>query len=183
MTILAIAAFGSAIAGCGGSSKASTSSSTASGAGATSSSNTASTSAASSTSTTGRPPASSATFVAAADAVCRRYNDEIIALGAKTASAAEIKRIVPPTIAIEHATIRSMRALKPPASLATDWQRMIGFRQRLVDELGSLLADASKDNSAVEKSLATAKGEVHTELTKTATAHGFKDCGKVGSVG
>jgi hypothetical protein len=181
MTILAIAAFGSAIAGCGGSSKASTSSSTTSGA---SSSNTASTSAASSTSTTtARPPASSATFVAAADAVCRRYNDEIIALGAKNASAAEIKRIVPPTIAIEHATIRSMRALQPPASLAADWQRMIGFRQRLVNELGSLLADASNDKSAAEKSLAAAKGEAHTELTKTATAHGFKDCGKVGSVG
>jgi hypothetical protein len=158
-----------AIAGCGGSSSATPGAATQ-----------VSTPASTTSTATG---AASAPFVAQADAVCRRVNAEIVALDAKAGTAAEVKRVVPPTIAIEQKGIAALGKLDPPASLAGDWRRMLDDRRKLAGMLGELLDAAKKNDGTSIKPLAASKKRVHVSLTKTATANGFKDCAKVGRVG
>jgi hypothetical protein len=168
--LLLIGAF--AIAGCGGSSSATPGAATQSSASASTASTASS-----------APSAASAPFVAQAEAVCRRVNAEIVALDAKAGTAAEVKRVVPPTIAIERKGIAALGKLDPPASLARDWRRMLDDRRKLAVMLGGLLDAAKKNDGTSIKPLAASKKRVHVSLTKTATANGFKDCAKVGRVG
>src|SRR4051812_20121625 len=53
-----------------------------------------------------------ATFVAQADRVCGRVNAEIIAIKAKSGSAAEVKRVVPRTISISQSAIAALEQMK-----------------------------------------------------------------------
>jgi hypothetical protein len=131
----------------------------------------------------GAPDPSSSPFLARADTICARINAEIVALKANSASSAEVKRVVPPTISIERKGIAALEKLSPPASLAQDWQRMLGYRRTLARELGELLDAAIRNDGTSVAPLAASKRRVHASLSQTATADGFKDCAKVGRVG
>lgn len=165
------------LAGCG-------SSSTATGVQSTATAPTAATTA-TSKSTSTSPPASNpqSRFIVQADTICHRLNVEILADRAKGASAAEIKRLVPRTTALERTAIASLEKLHAPPSLARDWGRLLGYRRMLAGELSQLLRDTESKNSAAVKTVAAAKKRTHTGLTKVAIASGFKDCAKVGAVG
>jgi hypothetical protein len=164
--LLALGVLALAVTGCGGSSKAT---------------GTHVSSASSGTRSTTRAPSGS--FVARAEAVCRRVNTEIVALKAKSASAAEVKRIVPQTIAIEREGLARLEKLEPPASLAHDWQRMLGYRRMLARQLAQLLDIAQKNDGTSVKPLAAAKKRLHTSLSTVATSNGFTACAKIGAVG
>jgi hypothetical protein len=168
-----------AFTGCGGKTSTATS---APGATTTASAKTAP-STTSSTSTAAAPTAQSTGFVAEADAICRRGNAEIEAIKLNSGSAKEIERAAPPTMAIEQRVITALAKLDAPASLAHDWQRILGYRRTLAGELGTLLSDAKHNDTAALKPLAASKKQAHAELTATARANGFKDCGKIGAVG
>jgi hypothetical protein len=122
-------------------------------------------------------------FITQADAVCGRTNAEIRAVKAKSGSAAEVIRVVPRTLAIEQKGTAALEKLAPPASLARDWRRMLGYRRTLAIELTKLLEAARQNSGASVKPLAASKKRVHASLSKTATTNGFKDCAKVGAAG
>jgi len=123
-----------------------------------------------------------AQFIAQADSICHRVNAEIVSFRAKSGSASEVKRIVPRTLSIERRALATLTKLNPPASLADDWQKMLGYRGVLANQLANLLHDAERNDGSSIKSLGAAKKRIHASLSGTAKASGFKDCAKVGSV-
>jgi hypothetical protein len=127
--------------------------------------------------------AADAHFVARADAVCRRANAEITSVQAKSSSPKEVERIVPRNVALEREGIARLAKLAPPPSLQVVWRSMLGYRRTLAAELTRLLDAAKAKDATAIKSLTVSKRSVHKELSKLATAHGFKDCAKVGAVG
>lgn len=170
-----------AITGCGASTPTGASSTTTAASSTSTAHSAASTSANGSTSTPSRSPTGS--FVAQADAICARVNREIIAIPAKSGTAAEVKRVVPRTVSLEQKGLVGLEKLDPPASIATDWRRMLAYRRTLARLLGELL-DASKKNDGTSvQPLTESKKRVHASLTKIATVRGFKDCAKIGRVG
>ncbi len=129
------------------------------------------------------PQQSDASFVARADAVCRGINAEISSVKAKSSSVAEVKRFVPRNAALERAGVARLEQLTPPAPLKDAWQSILGYRRALATELGALLREARENDQPEMKAVIASKKQVHTNLDKVATANGFKECGKVGSVG
>ncbi len=121
-------------------------------------------------------------FVARADAACKRINAEILAIKSRHTTAAEIKRVVPHTLSIERKALGELAALTPPASIASDWRRMLGYRRTLAGELAQLLALAKQNGGTSIEPLVVSKRRTHRALSKTATGAGFKDCSKIGSV-
>jgi hypothetical protein len=122
-------------------------------------------------------------FVAQADGICARINAEILSFKVKSASRAEVIRVVPPTLAVERKGIAELEKLAAPTSISAVWGRMLGNRRTLAAELAQLLAIAKKNDGRSIKVLAAAKRHAHAALTKEAKQAGFKDCGKIGRVG
>lgn len=135
--------------------------------------------------TAAKPSAGSgeARFIVKADAVCGRINKKIEAIKAKSASPGEVKRIIPLTLSIEQHGLVALEQLEPPASLARDWRRMLGYRQTLARELAQLLELARKNDGTSLKPLSASKKRVHNALAKAAAADGFRACAKIGGVG
>jgi hypothetical protein len=129
------------------------------------------------------PAGSEQSFIAQADAVCARINTEILAVKAKGATAAEVIRVAPRTIALERNGISELAKLGPPSSLTSDWQRILGYRRTLAGELAQLLAMAKRNDGTSIKSLAAAKKHAHAGLSQVSKKSGFKACAKVGRVG
>ena len=174
---LAVLAAGAALAGCGSSRAHATASSKAA-------APTASTaSARPPNSTHGSPKGAALTraqLAASADAICKRVNAELTAVKAKSASVAEIVRIVPGRALSERKAVTELSKLTPPSSLAHDWQLIIGYRRTLADELTALaLAAQSKDNVKI-KALSASKLRAHALLLAAAKRAGLTECGRVG---
>lgn len=122
-------------------------------------------------------------FIVRADGVCGRINAEIKAIKAKSASAAEVKRIIPLTLSLERNGLAALEKLEPPASLAPAWRRMLGYRQMLARQLAQLLELARKNDGTSLSPLSAAKKRAHDALAQVAAANGFKACTKIGGVG
>jgi hypothetical protein len=129
------------------------------------------------------PAGSAQRFIVQAEAVCARANAEIAAIKANGASATEVIRVVPPTLAIERRGIGELEKLRPPDSLAGSWRRMLGYRRTLATQLAQLLEIAEKNDGTSIKALASSKKRAHAGLTGVSTEAGFKNCAKVGRVG
>jgi hypothetical protein len=115
--------------------------------------------------------------------MCSRMNKEIAAIKVKSASAAEVKRVVPRTLGIEGRGAAELEKLEAPTSLARAWAQMLAYRHTLAAELSQLLAIAKRNDGTSIKPLAAAKARTHAQLSKLAKQTGFKDCAKVGRVG
>jgi hypothetical protein len=122
-------------------------------------------------------------FRAQADAVCARINKDILAVKVKSATAAEVIRVAPRTIALERTGIGELEKLAPPSSLEGAWQRILGYRRTLAGELAQLLDIARRNDGSSIKPLAAAKKQAHAGLSQLAKRAGFKACAKVGRVG
>jgi hypothetical protein len=122
-------------------------------------------------------------FIAQAETLCARANAEIAAIKAHGASAAEVVRVVPRTLAIERRGIGELERLRPPDSLAGSWRKMLGYRRTLAAQLAQLLEIAKNNDGTSIKALASSKKRTHAGLSRVSTDAGFKDCAKVGRVG
>ena len=172
----AVLAATAALAGCGGGS-AST--------GSSASSKVATASAASTTSTAAQTGAkldavSRAQFVASAGAICKRANAELTAVTPKSASFAEILRIVPGRVVSERKAALELSALKPPAALSQDWRLLVAYRHTLAGELAQLVTAAEKKDTAKITALSASKLRERRLLLRTANLAGISACGRVG---
>jgi hypothetical protein len=118
-------------------------------------------------------------FVSAANTICKRYNAKIAANTPAKQSTLDIAR-VNQNEALERGAIAELAKLKAPASVSSDWQRILTYRRSLADGLATLArAQAGKDTRTVEAAIASKKRE-HLELLDVAARHGLIECGQTG---
>lgn len=166
------------LAGCGGGSSTAASSSTA--ATATNSPSGTPTTAAGTQANAQSGPLSRHELAAKAEAICTHVELELLGITPKSASMAEIIRVVPERAADEQHAVDHLRQLTPPSALAHDWQLIVAQRQTLTNELDALVFAAKRKDSAAIKRLAASKKREHKLLLTTARRAGLYKCGVVG---
>jgi hypothetical protein len=123
---------------------------------------------------------SRAQLVEHADAICERLNVEFTAAKPARQSVHEIARLSPQRAMLEHDAVAELEKLKPPASIARDWQAIVAYRRTLANELAALGRYARLNDVLAIRRLAVSKERVHRKLRAAATAAGFNSCSLVG---
>lgn len=115
-----------------------------------------------------------------ANIICQRLNQELEAMRPTSLSVAELRRFTPSHAAMERRALRQLEALRPPASLFSEWQKLLGYRRQLLAQLKRLArAAASSDNAQIAR-LTTEKAKLHGELASVGARLGSPACGKLG---
>lgn len=120
---------------------------------------------------------SRADFLKQANAICKRVDDQLAAVG-QVKSAADVRRVGPGVIAAEQRGLAQLRALRPPPALSRDWQRLLGDLGQISANAGQLLAAAGSNDTATAQRVATASAQVQADITSLATSDGLTECAK-----
>jgi hypothetical protein len=125
-------------------------------------------------------------LVAEADPICKQVSVERTAANTAVSNASSstaktlqvLARVAPPVAADEQRAIVRLRALKAPASLASDWQKLLAGMEQLANDATKIGADA-KSGHYKDVTLLTANGRtVREQITAIATRDGFTYCGR-----
>jgi hypothetical protein len=119
-------------------------------------------------------------FIAQADAICRTSNVRLAHSKAKGEKTAELVAGVIANETIERKALAELGGLSPPPGLASVWKKMLGDRRDLANGLGNLAAATKREDQTALPALGKQKDKLHADLTKVASAAGFKDCSKIG---
>jgi hypothetical protein len=125
-------------------------------------------------------PQSRKQFVATVEAICKQTNDEIAAHKARSSTDAEVVRVVPTHIRVERGGLAALERPSPPQSLKGAWERILGVRRTLTDELERLVDAVRNGRKKVVPYLILSKKHSHQLLNRTATQAGFRACAKLG---
>jgi|GEM_PF-1893691 hypothetical protein len=123
---------------------------------------------------------STSTFVAAAEDICKRLNDELPRDKTAHPSIGDIARTAPQNAAMESEAATALGGLVPPRSLASDWSKIVDYRKRLAQELVELARDAQVNDVAAVLSLTASKAKLHERLLRASRHAGFKECSHIG---
>jgi hypothetical protein len=121
-----------------------------------------------------------ASFVQTTNAICSRMNSEFEAHKPKSDALQEIARLSPGRAALERRTVAELGKLAPPARLAGDWRRILGYRRTLAEELQRLGAAAKQGDKGAVAALSVSKKREHEILHQEALRHGLLGCAVVG---
>jgi hypothetical protein len=119
-------------------------------------------------------------FITHADGICQRTNARLAQSGPKGEKTAELVAGVVEHETIERRAVAELGGLKPSPALASAWGKMLSDRRDLANGLGALAAATKREDQAAISTLGKSKKSLHADLTKVASATGFKDCAKVG---
>lgn len=122
---------------------------------------------------------SAAQLVGRADAICKRYNARIARLPNTVHNAADYAHIAPPRVALYKAALAELNKLTPPASLASDWQRMIAARAALAKALSRLAEDGATNNLEDIRPVLVSTAHVGEQIATSATQAGLIECAKI----
>ena len=114
-------------------------------------------------------------FRSQANAICRKYNDKLQALGSPS-SPAEVGGFVDQVIPLLRQGISELRALRPPAEAEDDYDRMLDETEKAIPAAQNL-ADAAEKNDevALQEALAAARNADEAS-DKIATKLGLTGC-------
>jgi hypothetical protein len=131
-------------------------------------------------------PLTKAQLVGQADPIC-----EQIAIQRSHADAAANKpgfssakilqvlaRVAPPVAKLEHEAIARLRTLKQPASMTSDWQKLLAGMEQLADDATQIGVRAKANDYKDVVSLNASGRKVREDITKIATRDGFTYCGR-----
>jgi hypothetical protein len=124
-------------------------------------------------------PAGSATdtaFEAHADGICKRLNATVAAQKVPKLTLAVIARVTPGRALLEHAALKELEHLTPPASSASNWRMMLTARRTLASELAQLGRAAKQGDQERISRLGASKKAQHARLRATASKLGLPDC-------
>jgi hypothetical protein len=172
LPVLAFVATMFIASGCGSSKNASSSTS------ARSTSTSASTGSA--TSDGSGPSLSTAQLVSKAEAICSRLNSELAGAKDVFSDLQGIARIAPRRAALEQAATTELSNLVPPASLTSDYQRLIVARRRFAEGLTKIGEAAAANNTQTTHAAFVSSTKAAAEITTVAERHGLKACAQVG---
>jgi hypothetical protein len=158
----------SVVAGCGGSTSTNTSTNTGSGSGSGS-----------------VHTAAAKHLVAEADPICKQVDVERTAANTAVANAGSstskvlqtLARVAPPVAADERRAVVRLRAIEAPASLASDWQKLLTGIEQLATDATAIGTDAKAGEYKDVTSLTASGRKLREGLTEIATRDGFTYCG------
>jgi hypothetical protein len=110
-----------------------------------------------------------------ANAICAKYDTKITALGSPT-SPAEIPDFVRHGIPLLRQGIAELRALKPPAELQADYDRMLDETAKAIPAAQSLAAAAEKSDAAAVQEAIAAGQKANDASDQLATDLGLDKC-------
>jgi len=132
------------------------------------------------TSGQGESTPSAKRFIALADRICHEVNLQLAHSSAKGKKRAGFIAALIRHETIERRAIGELAGLAPPPALAAAWRRVLGYRQSLANQLGTLAAAMKRRANASEDALVNSKKQVHRQLREVAGKARFKNCAKVG---
>jgi hypothetical protein len=114
-------------------------------------------------------------FLQQANAICKRYDAKVAALGSPS-SPADIPRFVEKGIPVIQQGIAELRALRPPADLESDYNRMLDETEKAIPA-ARRLADAAENRDAAAVQKAIEEGNAADEASdRIATKLGLSKC-------
>ena len=114
-------------------------------------------------------------FQKQANAVCKRYDAKIKALGTPS-TPADIPKFVDVAVPIIQQGVAELRALKPPQELAGDYNRMLDETEKAIPAAQRLADAASKNDPAgVQKALKEGN-TANQNSNRLATKIGLSEC-------
>jgi hypothetical protein len=117
---------------------------------------------------------SHADLIAKADAICARMRAEYHANGYTTN--ASIAKLAPILAGYEQTGVDEMRALRPPASLTSDWNLIVDNAQSIATDTAKLGQLAKENNLKAAASLFAIDRRNQQRALTVAARDGFKEC-------
>lgn len=130
------------------------------------------------------PASAKSPMVAKADALCKTLNEHRNAankeVGAVTtvASLKKVAEIAPFLQAFEYNTLLELRKLTPPSEIASTWRKILAEAELLSDNAGKLGTAATAKNLKAVELLIHKDQKSEKELLPLAIKAGFKHCGR-----
>jgi hypothetical protein len=129
---------------------------------------------------------SKAKLVAQADPICKQVSVERTAANSAVQNVASstsktlqvLARVAPPVAVDEHHAIVRLRALEAPASLASDWQKLLTGMEQLANDAAATGTDAKAGNYKDVTSITASGRKLREQLAAIATRDGFTYCGR-----
>lgn len=179
-----------AVAGCGSSKGASSSTAAAQAVGSTASAKSTSTPASStaasptdSTSTTAPgKPAQKPALILEAEPICKQLNAKLLASPGPKASKTEQVRNIVHNAVLEHEALGKLEKLSAPPSLVATWGQVLEIRKALAGELLAIAGYVQSGNQKQLKASSVSKYRKHERLAEVAKGAGFDECSHVGPV-
>jgi hypothetical protein len=114
-----------------------------------------------------------------ADEICLRLNNELETKRVGSVSPQSVVQITTRRIPIEQAALVELSRLKPPASVAADWQKFLAIRRTLIEELEKLKRYAQAKNAAGEKAVFVSSSTFETKMNAPSERVNAKVCARV----
>lgn len=122
-------------------------------------------------------PLSRRSWIAKGEEICGRLNAELASI--KIRVMAEIARVLPQATAYERTAIGQLAKLVPPASKAHDWQQFLTESLQFAENSARLVNYARLGDSITRSPLAVQTRELREHLIKIPKRDGFKECARV----
>lgn len=123
-------------------------------------------------------PLTRAQLVSKADKICAQVHDRVRAVGpAKTPQ--QLSVLAHKLAGFEQQQIESMRKLKPPASLASDWKQMVEGAQEIAEDAGTLSTDLQLKKEKQAGEALKQIGKVEQRLDPIVKRDGFSSCNEL----
>lgn len=114
-------------------------------------------------------------FQSRANAICKRYEGKLAALG-KPSSPADIPQYVDKSVPLIQQGLAELRALRPPVDLQDDWNNLLDETQKAIPAARQL-SDAAAKNDAAGVQAAIAAGDAASSASdRIAAKLGLAQC-------
>jgi hypothetical protein len=114
-------------------------------------------------------------FQQQANAICKRYDAKVTALGAPS-SPADIPQYVEKAIPIIQQGLVELRALEPPQELASDYNRMLDETAKAIPAARDLGDAAAKNDAAAVQKALNEGSAANKNADRLATKLGLPEC-------
>jgi hypothetical protein len=176
LAAMAFAAAALTVAGCGGSSKtgSTTTSAAVKPAQSTTATQTSPVGSGEEIKVSSGKPLRRAVWIAKGDAICQRTQTMLSTTTAKTTQ--DFARLLPQAAGYERTEATELAKLVPPTAMIADWRQIIGDLQKVSEFSLKAAQYAQVNNWSAAVPVATAGNKIATELVVIAKRDGFKVC-------
>jgi hypothetical protein len=114
-------------------------------------------------------------FQQQANAICKKYDEKIKAIGTPT-SPADIPAFVEKGVPLIQQGIAELRALRPPSDLQADYNRMLDETAKAIPAARKLADAAAKNDAAAVQEALKEGNDANTASDQLATKLGLQQC-------
>jgi hypothetical protein len=122
-------------------------------------------------------PLTKSQLIAKADPICARFFVKFHAHGTKTAK--EFVGNLRLLLSFERTESEELRKLTPPASMSSDWNKILTGQRTLTDDSARLLTYVRQGKLQAARPLLSAAQSARSQETALARRNGFKDCSRI----